>query len=410
MTRAPIVARIARCRSLAAWLAALFLSGFGMGVPAGAQVAPQDAHGAGAVSAGCAACHTCDTPSPENPCLRQCRRDETQRIAEAFESKQGPRLVILDELEDRYLPVPFDHQGHAAMAGMTRGCAVCHHYTPEGLQHPACKTCHEVAPLTDDIHKPGLKGAYHRQCMSCHREWSGEARCGACHLPKTGRATRGEKKIAPTKDDLIGRMHPPIPEPEVEVYETKWEGYSPSKVTFRHKAHIHEYGLRCAECHREDGCARCHEEGRQHVQRVRGLDDHHKPCLDCHRNVTCSRCHYEENAQPPAAFDHAATGWPLKPYHQKAGCRACHVAVPFVRLDRSCASCHQGFDPSRFDHAVTGQLLSEEHASVDCETCHPQRAYQQPPVCTDCHEPADGVSFPAKRPGPVASVEPPQEP
>ena len=110
---------------------------------------------------GCACCHTCDKPTPGNQCLPACGRDPGRYMR----GHKGPDVVVLDELQDAYLPVPFDHKGHADMAEMTHGCVICHHYTPEGQQHPACKTCHEIAVKGTGIHKPGLKGAYHRQCL-----------------------------------------------------------------------------------------------------------------------------------------------------------------------------------------------------------------------------------------------------
>jgi Ni/Fe-hydrogenase subunit HybB-like protein len=349
----------------------------------------------------CEQCHSCREPTREDPCLRPCARTELRRFEEEFSAKHGPRIVILDELEDIYLPVPFDHEGHANMARMAGGCALCHHYTPEGLEHPACKTCHEAAAGQGDIRKPGLKGAYHRQCMSCHREWSGEARCGACHQPKAGASHGAAAQPLPTPDDLIGRMHPPIPEPDVEVYRTEREGYPPTKVMFRHKEHVHGYGLRCAECHREDNCNRCHEPGKEHRQKVRSLGEHHKPCFECHRNHSCDRCHFEEGQAPPPPFDHSRTGWPLRSYHREKSCRACHPKVPFTKLDPNCHSCHQGWTNANFDHAVTGQQLDEIHGRLDCGDCHADRAFDRPPACDQCHEPEEGIIFPAKRPGAV---------
>ena len=358
----------------------------------------------------CDECHTCKEPTREAPCQRTCPRNSVQKTAEEFSARRGPSLVILDELEDLYLPVPFDHRGHADMAQMTGGCSVCHHYTPEGLGHPACKACHEAASIHEDMRKPGLKGAYHRQCMSCHREWSGETSCGACHQPKAGAVKKGSAAVLPTKDDLIGRMHPPIPEPEVEVYQTKWEGSTiappltgggagRSRVFFRHKAHIRDYDLRCSDCHREDNCKRCHEEGKEHTQRVRTLEEHHKPCFDCHRTSPCDSCHIEEGKPSPSPFDHARTGWPLKRYHSKKSCRACHQTVPYSRPDRNCISCHSNWTPTNFDHALTGQRLDDNHVRLECESCHVDRAFERPPKCDQCHEPEEGVSFPAKRPG-----------
>ena len=136
----------------------------------------------------CTFCHTCEKPTRANPCLRACPRMSAAAIAARMLQKGGPNVVILDELEELYLPVPFDHRGHAHMAMMADGCGVCHHFTPEGAAYPACKTCHEVSAQQRDARKPNLKVAYHRQCMSCHREWSGGTDCAACHPPKTEEA------------------------------------------------------------------------------------------------------------------------------------------------------------------------------------------------------------------------------
>jgi|CXWL01.1.fsa_nt_gi hypothetical protein len=312
-----------------------------------------------------------------------------------LDPKAGPKVVILNELEDVYLPVPFDHRGHADMAQMTGGCAVCHHYTPQGQEHPECKSCHEVGAQRGDIRKPGLKGAYHRQCLSCHREWGGEESCGVCHQPKAG---KGSTTILPTPDDIMGRMHPPITAPEEELYKTAGVDAATTKVLFRHKEHIARYGLRCAECHREDNCNRCHRNGVQHAQQVRTFEQHHKPCMGCHKDDTCERCHFAEGAPPPQPFDHAGTGWELSAYHRDRSCRVCHTDVPFVELARDCNGCHSGWTPANFNHTVTGQALDERHAPMDCEVCHADRRFDRPPACKDCHE-DDGIGFPHKRPG-----------
>jgi len=358
------------------------------------------------LNGGCEGCHTCPNPTVESRCLRTCSRAESLRLAKEFEAKRGPRVVILDELEDRYLPVPFDHAGHAEMSRMAGSCAVCHHYTPEGLEHPACKTCHEASAEHGDIGKPGLKGAYHRQCMSCHREWSGQTGCGACHHPKAGAAVKGAPPVAPTPDDLIGRMHPPIPEPVEELYTTKGKDDIVTKVLFRHKEHIKRYDLRCAECHREDNCNRCHQEGRTHTQQVRTFEQHHKPCLECHRNYSCERCHFAENASPPPSFDHATTGWPLGRYHSNKSCRVCHPTRPSAKVDRECNTCHVNWTPVNFNHAITGQTLNENHARFDCDACHKERKFDRVPTCDECHDADEGIAFPAKRPGPLKATPP----
>jgi hypothetical protein len=352
----------------------------------------------------CSFCHTCDKPTRTQPCLRRCPRTSAAAVAKAMGGMHGPDVVILNELENLYLPVPFDHKGHAQMAEMTEACGVCHHYTPEGTAHPACKHCHDIAPKRENIRKPSLKAAYHRQCMSCHREWSHETGCAVCHPPKVGTdGTLGSTPM-PTKDDIVGQMHPPIPEPHTEIYQPRSKPKPGEKVIFRHKEHTQRFGLKCAECHREESCSRCHEVGRTHQQRERTPAEHHRPCSTCHdvsNKNACDRCHWKEGEAKPKPFDHADLGWELSAHHAQLGCRTCHEAVPFQKLDRECNTCHGDWAPDSFDHRVTGQMLDANHEDVACEDCHAERKFDRPPKCDECHDVDDGITFPARRPGPL---------
>lgn len=352
----------------------------------------------------CTFCHICENPTPRYLCLRACPRTSAAAIDRAMSLKRGPDLVYLDELEELYLPVPFDHQGHAEMTKMTAGCAVCHHYTPEGAAHPACKNCHEVSPKREDMRKPSLKAAYHRQCMACHREWSHETACGVCHPPK---AVGGEPDVVstrPTKDDIVGQMHPPIPEPHTEIYEPRSKPVPGEKIIFRHREHIHRFGLKCVDCHREDNCSRCHEVGKEHQQKVRAPEEHHKPCSTCHdveNKNACDRCHWKEGEAKPKPFEHADTGWELSNQHAELECRTCHTRVPFHKLDKNCNACHKDWKPDTFDHSVTGQVLDKNHVEIDCLECHGEQKFDKPPKCDGCHEEDEGIAFPGKRPGPL---------
>ncbi len=358
---------------------------------------PVPAHAEGLTD--CSDCHTCDQPTAAEPCLRVCMRPREPEAARELPSKHGPDVVILDQLEDRFLPVPFDHKGHAAMAGMTGGCAVCHHYTP------TCRSCHEKSQAREDMRKPALKGAYHRQCLSCHREWSDNTKCTVCHAYKRGQEGNGQDKL-PTVSDILGTMHPPIPEPDTEIYQTRSKPAPGTQVIFRHREHIHRFGLKCVECHSEDNCGRCHEEGSKHEQRPRTIEQHHQPCDRCHapdvaEGGRCHRCHWKEGEAKPERFSHANVGWALEPYHHGRNCRACHQSVPFTKLPRDCSGCHGEWNPDTFDHAITGQRLDEQHAEIDCAQCHADRKFDQAPACDECHDPEDGVTFPARRPGPT---------
>ncbi len=362
---------------------------------------PGQAEPAAAAPAGdCARCHSCANPTADEPCLLKCTRPTAPA---ATPKAMGPDVVILDRIEGPYLPVPFDHRGHATMAEMGRGCVTCHHYTPEGQPHPSCIACHDPSTEGTDIHKPGLKGAYHQQCLNCHRDWIDETKCFVCHRLKAGQEQQNDK--SPTKDDILGRMHPPIPRPTGDLYPTTVSVPGGTAVIFRHEDHVKRFGIACVDCHRESSCAQCHTGGPA-TSRPTSVAEFHARCVQCHkRDMTlaareagrCERCHWIEGHPKPAAFDHEEVGWPLGRYHARIGCRDCHKQVPFVALPADCNACHADWVTGSFDHRVTGQVLDENHAAIDCETCHPRRRFSDPPVCTECHE--DNTAFPAKRPG-----------
>jgi hypothetical protein len=124
-------------------------------------------------------------------------------------AETGPESAVLDSLAEYYAPVQFNHSMHVDLA--EGKCAKCHHHTtgavplePRCLQcHKggsdsgvyACKDCHPLkrfeadylAALDGDrqryhLDKPGLKGAYHRNCLACHTENGGPTGCQECHL------------------------------------------------------------------------------------------------------------------------------------------------------------------------------------------------------------------------------------
>jgi len=142
----------------------------------------------------CSTCHICEKPTKKNPCLKECPRFELITIHHSPE--EGPEVIIMDgkyEGNDIYDKVIFTHRLHAEMSGMSSGCAMCHHYNPPGSILP-CKDCHEIERSRRDITKPDLKGAYHRQCMNCHREWEHTVDCISCHeLREDGKPEQTEQ-------------------------------------------------------------------------------------------------------------------------------------------------------------------------------------------------------------------------
>jgi len=355
----------------------------------------------------CGGCHVCDDPTKENPCLRMCPRSVAEVIAEAAHERLPDDVVLLGAFEwqeRRFMPVRFTHKLHADMAGTAGGCQVCHHHTTGGQMHPSCSTCHKpvfVKSPGEEMRMPNLKGAYHRQCMGCHREWCHNTKCLICHLPREADDTEpiAVEKVLPRTDVAL---HPPIENPEHIRHKTDHE--AGPYVVFRHKEHIELYGYKCENCHKGQTCSRCHEQAEEarppRTETTRR--ERHSACFPCHEDCACERCHSQQERPEPKRLDHAAAGFSLGKYHERLTCRACHKRLFFIRkLEGDCGFCHEDWEPDTFDHAVTGQVLDENHAEIDCAECHLEGQFDRPPSCEECHDPEDGVAFPAKRPGPV---------
>ncbi len=306
---------------------------------------------------------------------------------------RGPDVVVLRELEALYDAVPFDHMGHAKMAEMWGGCTTCHHRTPivtpaqaekvkvvvrtqaETEKVPACKSCHKIGDEKDDIRMPNLKGAYHRQCLNCHKEWMGENACVICHKAREKAQTR---PAVPSPGDITGRMHPPIQEPDVRTYTTRFTPAVGKHVIFRHKEHIERYGLRCSSCHYRDTCSNCHNgtthPARPPIKSARTWKESHVPCVGCHEDQRCAHCHYKDGQSSPAVFAHASTGQTLDQDHVKLQCGQCHATLR-RKEGLSCggAECHKDKTimfparrPGRFVALATAPVivLPATHPSV----------------------------------------------
>ncbi|KAA3635959.1 MAG: hypothetical protein DWP97_03760, partial [Calditrichaeota bacterium] len=123
----------------------------------------------------CLECHTCNNPTPDNLCLKACPSLHIPDTQVSHPVKDAPDTFLIKEIADLYQPVKFNHKLHADMAQMGTSCATCHHYSPAD-RIPPCKECHPAGKDPANLRQPSLKGAYHRQCLSCHREWSHETK------------------------------------------------------------------------------------------------------------------------------------------------------------------------------------------------------------------------------------------
>ncbi len=325
----------------------------------------------------CGECHTCENPSAENLCLKPCPSLFMLQEHAKHTVTEAPDSMLLKILVNEYGPVRFNHKLHARMSDMDKGCAECHHYSPEG-RIPPCGECHGGEANPANLRQPSLKGAYHRQCLSCHREWSHSTACAVCHIPLGAESLTGNVKD-PT--DIIGIPHPLITEPVKRVYYTPYD--RGPMVTFYHKEHIDLFGLRCVDCHQKENCVFCHDLQKP-ARLKKSQEEVHAICSGCHGTHKCSKCH-DKKEKP--AFSHADTGWPLSRFHRGADCRACHPTGKRIsKLNKECIGCHAGWNQETFAHAVVGLQLDEIHIEIECADCHVDRKFENKPVCSGCHD------------------------
>ncbi|MBI2425771.1 MAG: hypothetical protein HYV27_23300 [Candidatus Hydrogenedentes bacterium] len=202
-------------------------------VSAAPAAAYANADRSAAAQAPCTSCHASEVAAAETAYAAPAPENGEA----AAQTQNAPGVMLLDVLSKFYGGVLFNHKIHAEMGAMNGGCATCHHYSPENTT-PACRACHEITPNGERLNQPGLRGAYHRQCMACHRDWSGETDCERCHLP-AGAAF--PQNIPLESTDIVGMNHPPLIAPETVLYNVP--DASDTQVTFHHADHAEVFGL-----------------------------------------------------------------------------------------------------------------------------------------------------------------------
>jgi hypothetical protein len=339
----------------------------------------------------CSLCHACETPTKSNPCLIKCPREKMMTVH--ISPEKSPKIIKMNKLEvteNLYEAVIFSHRAHAEMSEISGGCEMCHHYNPPG-NIVACDYCHDLNRQRTDISKPDLKGAYHRQCIDCHSEWSNDVSCESCHELK------GSGKSAFTgKEYSKERIHPVITVPTKIVFKTSEQ--KGTVVTFFHNEHTDLFGFECKNCHHEESCVKCHEVTKSLAKNEISYEQKHKKCSSCHDTsikTGCESCHTKKELTP---FNHKIrTGFVLKSYHADLSCSSCHQTKNvFTGLSSSCISCHSGWNSKTFDHKVTGLALDEIHIEFDCGDCHIGENFSKNPSCENCH---DDKNYPEDKPG-----------
>ncbi|MFH1438650.1 MAG: cytochrome c3 family protein, partial [Pseudomonadota bacterium] len=120
-----------------------------------------------------------------------------------FAEDDIPKDIMIGTIEKEYEPSKFPHRKiisalmkniiESRLAKYFHGsedtaCYACHHHNPEGKKPIACSSCHGRTSGDDGIRSgmPGLKSAYHLQCIGCHKAMGIEklSDCEACHKKK----------------------------------------------------------------------------------------------------------------------------------------------------------------------------------------------------------------------------------
>lgn len=125
--------------------------------------------------------------------------------------KDIPENVTIDIMKDQYEGATFPHRKivktlsariqESKLATHFHGdaqtmCAGCHHHSPASVTPPKCASCHGISTSLEPDGRPGLKGAYHGQCIRCHQEMGIEkpaaTDCVSCHKLQTRSAQQAD--------------------------------------------------------------------------------------------------------------------------------------------------------------------------------------------------------------------------
>jgi hypothetical protein len=200
-----------------------------MGSPEGSGVTVAEAYHLSSSGHSCVGCHAEKTSEKEcagchavlsrGPADRSCvfchngplAGSEGLNVAPVFVEQQidplplvsddFPETVVIEGLVDRYEASKLPHAMIVGkLDGLTREstlatrfhagtdtvCSGCHHHSPFGTRPPPCRSCHSLEAGSADG-RPGLKVAYHQQCVGCHIEMNiPKQGCTDCHATREG--------------------------------------------------------------------------------------------------------------------------------------------------------------------------------------------------------------------------------
>ena len=124
-------------------------------------------------------------------------------VTDTYKDDDIPEKVTIKKLVDKYEKVELPHRKivrtlvknlkdnkianyfHTDQGTICQGC---HHNSPIDKKPPKCGSCHGKPFNENALTRPGIKGAYHQQCMNCHKilnlEKPKATACTECHKEK----------------------------------------------------------------------------------------------------------------------------------------------------------------------------------------------------------------------------------
>ncbi len=325
-------------------------------------------------TADCAACHTSSSKLEFQPLGVECVDCHRSDYLAATNPNHQQAGLSTDCIECHKLEAfTWSSQGfNHDFFPLTKGhelndCATCHTAGVFEPISPDCYTCHQNDYLT--ARNPSHQNSgFTTSCTDCHTT---------------------EPDWKPAKFDIHDDYYFPIYSGE---HRGEWES--------------------CSDCHTQPesyavfSCTTCHEHNQG------DMDDEHRGINGySYTSLACYACH--PLGREEGAFNHDATGFPLKGAHLQNSCLDCH-SNGFSSTSNTCISCHtsnynqavnpnhltagisaecqtchteEGWTPSLFDHVVTtGFALTGGHSGKQCAECHIGTTSAASPECVSCHQ------------------------
>lgn len=322
-------------------------------------------------------------------------------------------------------------------------CVSCHtsasklEFQPLGVE---CIDCHrqDFLATTSPNH---VEAGFSTNCIDCHKidaiQWSSTgfnhdffpltkgheiADCAACHTNGVSE-TLSPDCISCHQQDFNSTTNPPHPNLDFSTTCTDCHTTDPGWKPARFETHDNLYfpiysGAhrgewdKCMDCHTQPetytvfSCTDCHEHNKTSTDR-----EHDEVSGYTYTSTSCYACH--PTGRGEGAFNHDATGFPLKGAHIQAQCLDCH-SNGYASTLNLCSSCHtdnynlatnpnhvsagiatecetchteEGWTPSIFNHTTTTRFeLSGGHAGRQCVDCHQGTTSNASAECISCHQ------------------------